>query len=236
MVKGKAQDNPTYRPAAAGDAFLAKQKENRARAKAEKAEDAKPKPDGGPGHNSKTQLTDDQEQALFFQHKRKIGALKDKLAEVNSDLRNAYKQAKAENFAKKDFDWAFKLDDADAEGELMEEAKRREQIARWMGHPVGTQAELNFGGVDRTPIDDKARAAGKRHAMAGGAAVVPAEFSGPAVQAWLDGWHEGDKAFRSVKDKTRAEIEEGEQFFNDQLPTVTGATPPPPAPAATAPN
>lgn len=158
------------------------------------------------GHNSGAtvqELNDDQQQALFFQHKKKIGGLKDKIASLTGDLRSAYKVAKAEGFTKKDIDYAFSLEKDDDE-KMVEERRRQEQIARWLGHPIGTQADLFGTGkpTDDRPLKERAFDEGKRDGMKSeGPLNPPYDPGNEAYEAYIEGWHKGQEAIFNVKQK-----------------------------------
>lgn len=143
-------------------------------------------------HDTKNELSEDQRQALFFQHKRQIAALKEKVGSATSDLRNAYKVAKAEGFPKKDFDFAFKLED-DADDEAISERRRQAEIAKWLGHPIGTQADLFAEtSIDRRPISETSYEEGKRAAMNNEVLKPPHGAGTEAYTRYVEGWHEGD--------------------------------------------
>src|SRR5690606_15024300 len=91
--------------------------------------------------NTTNELTDEQSQVLFFNHKKKIAGLKEKISSLTGELRATYKVAKSEGFLKKDFDFAFLLD-KDEDDAAIERRRREAQIARWQGHPIGTQGDL----------------------------------------------------------------------------------------------
>lgn len=164
------------------------------------------------GHNSgDTALTDDQQQVLFFNHKKSIGALKDKVAHATSELRNAYKLAKSEGFLKKDFDWAFELE-KDEDDKAIEDRRRQANIARWLNHPIGTQADLFSDGADtdRRSQEERGYAEGKRAGMAGEICKPSFSAGTDGYGGYMKGWHEG-AAVRASLDK--AEQEEGERLL-----------------------
>ncbi len=151
----------------------------------------------GIGHNSQ-ELTDEQQQVLFFQHKAKIISLKEKIASETALLRNAYKLAKSEGFTKKDIDFAISLEN-DNDNEALERRRREAMIARWMGHPIGTQPDM-FDDAKSSHGADRNFEEGKRAGMAGEDNASPHNLSTEAGQAWTKGWHEGQKALFKVKE------------------------------------
>lgn len=148
--------------------------------------------------NTTNALTDDQRQALFFQHKRKIAGLKEKLGTVNGDLRNAYKIAKAEGFPKKDFDFAFLLE-KDEDDAAIERRRREAEIARWLGHAIGTQGDLFEGTkLDKRSIAESAFEDGKRAGM-NNEVLKPSHGAGTeAYERYVAGWHEGSAVRASL--------------------------------------
>src|SRR5690349_20143392 len=73
-----------------GEAPAETQDEQRAEAQAEAG--AADLAENGIGHNQPPAgLTDDQRQALFFQHLKQVRALKEKIASTTGELRAAYK-------------------------------------------------------------------------------------------------------------------------------------------------
>lgn len=142
-------------------------------------------------------LTEDQQAALFFQHKNAIIALKEKLASVNGSLRSAYKQAKAEGFTKKEIDFAIKLED-DEDDSIQKERQRQNQIARWLGVPLGTQTELDLE-PDRRSVEEKAAAEGKKAGMNGETLNPPYDPGTPGYESFVEAWHQGQAAIFSVQ-------------------------------------
>lgn len=134
-------------------------------------------------------------QALFLDHFAKITEQRKKADKANSDLRNLYKKAKADGFTKKEIDYAVDLM-KDEDDKMVQERLRQQQIARWMGHKIGTQGEL-FEAADRTPILEKAKAEGFRAgSMGAGSSTCP--YEGQQGQEWLKGWHEAQDTLKQA--------------------------------------
>lgn len=146
------------------------------------------------GDNAK--LTEAQEQALFFDNLKKVKALKEEMAAVNSQLRNQYKVAKADGFAKKDIDYALKIE-AQSDDEAIADMKRRAMLARWMRIPMGVQPDM-FDEPDREPIDEKAEKDGLAAGMKGVDGRSPYDPGSKNDKAWMAGWHEGQKTLASA--------------------------------------
>lgn len=151
---------------------------------------------GGKGHNSGDTLTDEQKQALFFHHRSKIVNLKRSAGTATSDLRNAYKIAKAEGFEKTDFDIADKLEKSE-EAEIARR-DREIQVASWLGLEIGEQSDMF---QDRRSLFEKAYSEGKR-AGAEGAPPKPPDHYSPGsdgFRGWTEGWHVGNTAIFNIK-------------------------------------
>ncbi|MFG1417198.1 hypothetical protein V5F38_05215 [Xanthobacter sp. V0B-10] len=148
------------------------------------------------GHN---QLTEEQREALFFQHKKKYEQFLAAKKKADAELKNACKLAKSEvgDDAVERIKYAIELESEEGEARLKERIARQMEVARWMGLPVGAQSEL-FGD-DRTPAEDKAYAEGKRAGMAGNERRPPNyDASSPQAQAWLRGYDAGQEVNRSL--------------------------------------
>lgn len=145
----------------------------------------------GIGHND---LTEDQKAALLFQAAGKIEREQAKMREHVAAIRLIRKQAKADGVDKAELDYVLHLRKTDADSALAEMAMRT-RVAKWMGHPIGTQADLFGDGVDRTPGVERAYAEGKVAGMAGDACAPPEKWApgGEQHQRWLDGWHDGQR-------------------------------------------
>lgn len=149
-------------------------------------------------------LTEDQQAALFFQHKNAIVALKEKLASVNGSLRSAYKTAKSEGFTKKEIDFAIALE-KDEDDKIQKDRHRQNQIARWMGVALGTQGELELE-PDRRSVEERAAAEGKKAGMNGEALNPPYAPGNPGYDAYVENWHIGQAAIFSIE-KMKSETE-----------------------------
>lgn len=145
-------------------------------------------PTPGIGDNSQP-LTEEQLQALFFDHRRRYKDALAKKKEADANLRNACKRAKADGVDPKSIKFSIELEN-DEDGSIAKEQAERERIAAWMGLPLGGQADF----FDRTPLVDRARADGKRAGMEGETCKPPHDAGGEAGQAWIAGWHEGQRA------------------------------------------
>jgi ribosome modulation factor len=157
--------------------------------------------DGGIGHNS-GELTDDQRQALFFQHKRHYeNALADKKT-TDADFKNVCKRAKAElgPSAVAEIKDAILLDTEEGEAQIKADIERKLRVARWMAVPLGQQADL-FGQPDRSDAKERAFAEGKRAGYEGKVCKAPFDPSVPQHDAWIEGWQVGQKELFNIQKK-----------------------------------
>lgn len=159
---------------------------------------------------------DEENRKLFLNvHLPKIKQLRDRLATANSNLRNAYKTAKAEgSFTKTDFDTAIEMEDAEKEARAKARIARTLVIARYMGSAMGAQLDL-FLEPDRTPAADRAFDEGKMAAMKGETAKPPYDPSTEQHRKFMEGYHsvseqrvkEGIKPLSKKEQKAAAEKE-----------------------------
>jgi hypothetical protein len=138
----------------------------------------------GKDHNSK--LTDEQRTALLLQACKQIEAKQTEMATINAAIRNLRKTAKADGISPAELNFALHLRKADPD-EATALFRQQVQIAKWLSHPIGKQAEL-FD-ADRTPIEDRAFEEGKIAGLEGLTAKPP--YDAVAGQKWMDGWHAG---------------------------------------------
>jgi len=97
---------------------------------------------GSIGDNSKVkELTPEQKRSLLMQACEHITPLKDEIATVIGEIRQIYKQFKADGIPKKDIDFALSLQKMET-SEVVALHERNMQIIEWI-HP-GVQAELSF--------------------------------------------------------------------------------------------
>ncbi|MDB5612120.1 MAG: hypothetical protein JWP25_9020 [Bradyrhizobium sp.] len=140
-------------------------------------------------------LDDDQRQVLFFSHKK---SYEDALAAKKTaaaNFLNATKLAKAElgKGAIKDIKTALALELDGGEETLKADIENQLRVARWMGAPLGSQADL-FGDADRTPLADRAFAEGRRDGIAGNACRTDHAPSTEAYTRFMAGYQEGQAA------------------------------------------
>lgn len=156
------------------------------------------------GHNSGAtaeELSDEQRQVLFLQNLKKVKAAKEAMGAASSSLRLAYKVAKSDGFAKKKIDYAIDLEKDDGKA-MLEERRQEQEIAKWLGHPIGTQADLFDSGkpTDDRPLRDRAFDEGKRAGMLSeGPLKPPYDPGSDAYEGYVEGWHRGQEALVNIK-------------------------------------
>lgn len=170
-----------------------------ARKKTETDEQAEEKTNGaGPGHNGPPELSEDERAVLAHQWKRKLQdetALKDRHV---ANIRNMKKKIKAE-LGEDGVDTVndmIKLDTEEGEAAVKAGIERQMRAARYMEVPLAGQLEMF---PDRVPVDDRAHADGKRHALEGEALERVPHAPGTAqYDSWCAGWHEGKETYDRV--------------------------------------
>lgn len=158
---------------------------------------------GGSVGGQNSTLSDDELAALFFQHKRTYEAALEKKKLADAELRNAGKKAKADlgEYGVLQIKTAIELESDEGAKKLKERMEREYQVARWLGLPLGAQADL-FG-VDRRPADEIAENEGFQAGAAGLSLKVPDRYgpSTPNGQAFAKGWHKGQESIFAIKEK-----------------------------------
>ncbi len=163
---------------------------------------------------AKEPLTDEQQQALFFRHKRDYEKALEAKKAADAALKNAAKLIKAEGTHLSDIKVAIKLEDPEGSAELRERIERELKVARWVGAPVGTQFSL-LDEIDRKPIDDRVFEDGKRSGLKGEKCEAPRTLPGPLIDKFISGWHAGQAILAARITQQR---EEDSKAFDDDLP------------------
>jgi hypothetical protein len=149
------------------------------------------KPDDMIGHNS--DLSPEERRDLFFRHFNKISAQADRIAVLQAEMKTLRKTAKADGIVLADVDFAMRCATLEDDSIIVDELRRRTEIAAWMALPVEFQADM-FGG-DLTPADDRAFAKGKLAkslGKKGDPTMDGYDASTPQWNAWLNGFNDGD--------------------------------------------
>lgn len=161
---------------------------------------AAPPAENGIGHNGgPPELTDDQRQALFFGHLKKVRTFKEKIASLSGELRAQYKLAKAEigDDARASINDALLLETDEGQAKMEAAIARQARVARWMAVPLGAQPD--FFNTDMAPATDRAFDAGKAARLKGEPLKPPHDPSVPQFDAWSRGWHAGQQALNDAQ-------------------------------------
>jgi hypothetical protein len=139
-------------------------------------------------------ISDDQLQALFFQSKRDYEKMLATKKKADADFKNCCKRIKAEIGKRgvEEVKLAIALGDESGEADAKAGIESTIKIMRWLGIPVGTQADL-FPDNDPTPITDRAFAEGRRHALAGQARDNPHHHTTEASRSYEAGYEKGQE-------------------------------------------
>lgn len=133
---------------------------------------------------------DPNEKALFVgTHLPNIIKLRALLNTANSNLRTAYKTAKADGFTKADFDAAIEIDTAEKEAAAKARIARKLVIARYMGSDLGHQLDM-FLEPNRVPAEDRAYEEGQSASMEGKTANPGYDPSTPQHANYMKGYNE----------------------------------------------
>lgn len=160
----------------------------------------------GPGHNGPVELTDEQRQALFFQHKKAYSAKLEAKKRADAELKNTCKLAKAElgKGAVSDIKLAIQLETDGGDAEFKERIEREMRVARWMGASAGTQFDMfDMSGV---PADERAFDEGKRDGMEGKPQSAAYHPGTPQLNKYIEGWNAGQAAIFNIQKKEDAEL------------------------------
>jgi hypothetical protein len=151
-------------------------------------------------------ISEDQLQALFFQSKRDYEKFLATKKKSDADFKNCCKRIKAE-LGKRgvaEIKLAVTLGDENGEAEAKADIESTIRVMRWMGVPIGTQADL-FPDNDPTTITERAFAEGRRHGLGGEPRSNPHHHTTEAARAYESGFAEGQdvlatKGFKPTDD------------------------------------
>jgi hypothetical protein len=139
-------------------------------------------------------ISDDQLQALFFQSKRDYEKSLGVKKKADADFKNTCKRIRAELGKRgvEEVKLAVALGDESGEHDAKASIESTMRVMRWMGIPVGTQADL-FPDNDPTPITDRAFAEGRRHALSGESRNNPHHHTTEAARFYEAGYDKGQE-------------------------------------------
>lgn len=113
-----------------------------------------------------------------------------------ANIRNHRSKMETRGFKAKDIDFGLRLRKGDEKAELLQR-RREQQLARWLNHPIGTQPDLfdeKSDGVSREPVEDKVFREGVIAGKESKKCEPPTNLTGPLMNKWIEGWHEGQAA------------------------------------------
>jgi len=168
------------------------------------------KTDAGPAPAGHNEFTDEELQALFFQHKSLFETRLAAKKKADADFKNACKLIKSEGGKTQvaDIKTAIRLDTDEGEADVKSELENTLRVARWMGASIGSQFEM-FD-EDRTPAVDRAFDEGKRAGMKGEPRKPPHDPSTPQYATWMEGYGVGNEALATKGFKAPATAPEAE--------------------------
>lgn len=156
----------------------------------------------GPGHNS-DKRTEDEIREGFLQHRTAWTHYKAKLAVVEKLGKDVKADLKADGYKVIQMQIADDLAGSPkAEAKIQMQVEDRLQVARWIGHPMGSQLDL-FSQPDRTPAVDRSFDAGLQASMENKPRKAPHSPETPQAASWYAGYdkHQGElhKGFKAPK-------------------------------------
>lgn len=181
MVKGKGGGAPTK------DQAPKNGKGAKGKTDAELLADAAKKAEQKQDAAKANVLTEDQQRAIFFNHKTLYERDLAKKKEADAAFRNTCKLIKSEGTAISDIKDAITLDDREGEIAIRAQIERRLQVARWVGADFGHQFSL----LPETPAVDRAFEEGKIAGLKGTPKKPPHDPSVPQYKRWMEGYDQG---------------------------------------------
>lgn len=141
------------------------------------------------------ELSDEDRQALFFDHLRKARPLFEAKKEAARDLKEAKELAQAEGVSWKDIEAAIKADTDEGKAKLIADVLRQQRLAQWLGLPVGASRDM-FDDEANGDQAKRAAADGKRAGMNGDPCKPPTHYApgSEAYTAWCAGHADGNAA------------------------------------------
>ncbi len=171
----------------------------------------------GAGHNNGPEpLTDEEQRALAYHHKRKYQAALRTKKDADAALKNVCKLAKTEEVSLSMIKHLIDLDSEEGQAKIEADIAERYKAAQWAGLPIGAQDDL-FN-TNRQPLVDKAFARGETAALNGEDVPTDWEPGTELGQACLKGWQQGQAAMASLlkKKETPAPILDAAEAFPEE--------------------
>jgi len=132
------------------------------------------------GHNSA--LTDGERQSLYLHHLRLIQGQRARVDAERKAEKVLRKDARNDGIVLKEIDFGMLCRSTEDETILPNEQIRRNEIMRWLGLPVGTQAEFNF---KKDTMKDRARREGAAAGWGALARTPPYDAGTTEEQEWI---------------------------------------------------
>lgn len=151
-----------------------------------------PKNGEATGPQISNEMSDDQRCSLTYQHMEKYQRLLATKKAADNALTGFGKEIKSDLGAKGLADIKDMIEGRSPEGEakLKAEMERKARVMRWLNIPIGVNGEL-FPAEDRTPLAERAYAAGKRQGLAGEKYDNPHHATTEAHKQFTTGFGEG---------------------------------------------
>jgi len=169
--------------------------------------------DASSGHNS-NDLTPDERKALFMEHMRKVSAQQAICDRENEERKRLRKVAKTDGILLADLDYGLRILKVEDPTIIIEELKRRSEIAFWFALPIGTQTDM-FDSFEREPAVDRAFREGMTAGSLGKDCNPPYGAPSAVHDSWKDGWRQSqDKMaqdLQSAMEKKNADIHKKEE-------------------------
>ena len=180
---------------------------------------AKPKP-------TVKQLSDQQRQALLFQHKRKLAPLLSAESAAKAAVTKAYELAKKEGIPKSEILLALRLESEAGIEKVKAEVERTSRIARWLG--VGKQLDL-FGSAEKQIAAERHYEDGRRAALNDEPPKPPGHLGVKDADTWLSGHAAGRKTLNTERAQGFQKLGDVAAGLAPKVPPKGDAFPPPPA-------
>jgi len=144
------------------------------------------------GHNS--ELTPEQKSALRMHHVRRLLELEEEMQPLRERRKQIRAEAKGDGFKLSEIDAAIRLSTMEDTSIFVAEIKELIEIAKaFNALPPGEQGDLF---PDRRPADERCFDEGKVAGLAGKNPEPPYGADSKQGQAWMKGWHEGQRIMR----------------------------------------
>lgn len=158
----------------------------------------------GEGHNSKTALTEEQRQALHWQHLKSYERALKLKKDADAAFKNACKIIKADGGNVNAIKLTISLQTPEGESAFRARMEMEAEVAKWNG--VGVQVDMFSD--ERQPSVDKARADGKRAGLKGETAKPPHAPETEQFRQWMEGYYEGQSVLTSEGFKKLTPVEQ----------------------------